>query len=1048
MKNQLKTVIIRGINDQDTTTLLDEVHSSRTQVESDKTEIQDPDILAMREDFMALRNLGKERNEASDDTSGHSWPEPRKYDRDGMTDQELERVSVWLETNDDALDEEDNPTTKKRTKSEEKEKFDEYKHHQYVKRWGLLFESNGKDEEWFIPSPPTLAKDDPGYLCDMCRHIDFDVLLTQRGLPGNQKPGLTSIQLYGFAKVMTEESCSFCTLLREAVLAQCPPEQLPALSRPDVMSKTITMNVIDEGPEYGLRLEVEFGTTDNEEFPRVIVQKAAGAEALPLQGLPVCQNAADTERLRGWVKACEEDHPRIYNSRTEPRALLTGVSRLRIIDTELKCVVWVDMPCRYTCLSYVWGTGTQTLLTASTREVLEAPGGLDDPSLNLHQTIKHSVEATRQIGIRYIWIDALCILQDDPSDKAAIISKMGSIYGNSTLDIVASTNSDPRDGLPGIGSTARARKQVFRHVQGISLSAAFHDSRRPLTEIEDSVWNSRAWTFQERRLSPRSVYFTSSQMYFTCPHGAAYEDTIPIQDATYKPSPLNNQTRVSARLHDLHFHIWADVTQSKYPNKSIAAKGEETTTIMIAQDPDNPDQPNPAPAPTYRYRPEPDDDTLNQSLWKTYTSAVEQYTQRKMTWQTDALNAFSGVADLISRGINTKFWYGLPEFSFDQALLWHPRRALLSRRSQIPSIPSWSWAAWQGHSSYRGRGYHNAVGIPPAPVVRWLENYTEERILAEILQSMGGNPTPEQAEEAKAKAKSLCGSDGSALAGVDPYALWKIREGDEEPDGWVLVRDEKRNEHLYEHPGCYPGIKFTMPGCLPFEQIIERPSAEDGTLYFFARMTGVVFTEFQLLSNAAGHSGKGSRGVMQIGVGDEHMSANYRPAWQRILYSHQGYRAGFLYLNSDFDDDEREDTKEFGLVAMSQDSLSHMAPPVMGWEAYWAGEPRLMHAAILRHDRLEWEEIDGMEEEEEEEEDEKLDWDEKSHVGENGDPHWDEERFGEAGRFFDVYNVLLLVRRKTAGEEGSGPWERAGVGKVSRRAFRETRARERLVILR
>ncbi|KAK4168416.1 heterokaryon incompatibility protein 6, OR allele, partial [Cladorrhinum sp. PSN259] len=1038
MRNKLKSVLIRGINDQTTTTLLSEIHT-------DQSDIHDQDVLEMRRDFMALRNLGKEQKEKTPDRQQSPKPKPRKYDRDGMTDQELERVSVWLETNNETQTQgdQDNEKVKKETAVREKEKFDEYKHHQYVKRWGLLFESNGKDEEWFISSPTALDQRNPEHLCDMCRQIDFNTLLTQRGLPGNQKPGPTSIQIYGFAKIMKEASCSFCTLLREALLSQCPPEQIPSVAEGEPSSQTITLNVIDEGPTPALRLEVEFGTTDNEKFPRIIVQKMAGSESLPLQGLPVRQEEADMERLRGWLKACETDHAKMESRSTHQRAHPSELSRLRVIDTELNCVAWVDMPCRYTCLSYVWGTGTQTLLTASTREVLEAPGGLNHPSLSLHQTIKDSVEVTRRIGLRYIWIDALCILQDDPVDKAVIISKMSSIYGDATLTIVASTNVDPRDGLPGIGRTGRSRKQVLKRVQGISLAAAFDDSRRPLAEVEDSVWNSRAWTFQERHLSPRSVYFTSSQMYFICPHGAAYEDTVPVEDPTYKPTPLNDQTRLSARLHDLNFHIWADATQSRYPNKCIAAEGEDTEMIMIAEDPDNPGERSPAPAPKYRYRAEPDDgqassDVLKiggQPLWKTYTSAVDLYTQRNMTWQTDALNAFSGVSDLISQDVNTKFWFGLPAFAFDQALLWHPRCPLQSRRAQMPSIPSWSWAAWQGHSSYRGRGYHNAVALPPAPVVRWMKRLTPESVLAELLQSFGNlNPTPEQVSEARNKANSLCNKFD--LSPIDPYELWKLCDGDggEPDDGWVLVPDKKRNEHLYAHP-AYPDLKFTMPVALPSEQIIERP-AEDGTLFFLARMTPVVFTEYDSLSTA--WNGKKHSFMMQIGVGDEKQSANYRPEWQRILYNHQGYRAGFLYLNSCFGEGEQQN-KQFALVAMSQDSLPHMAPPPMGWEGYWVGEPRLMHSAILRHERIEWEEEEKF----------IIDEDRKNATpaGENGNPHWDEERFGDAGGFFDIYNILLLVRGTMDGEEGRGAWQRAGVGKVSLKAFRETRAKERLVVL-
>jgi hypothetical protein len=895
----------------------------------------------------------------------------------------------------------------------------------------LLFESQGRDEEWFIPSPTILDESDAQYLCDMCRHIDFKTLFSQHGLLGNQTSGPTSIELYGLPKLMKEKNCSFCSLLRRGLIDQSTPEEISSAEAPD--AKTMQLNVLDEGPGYALRLEVEFGSV-GDTFPKLVVQNMATKEnVMPLQGLHVEQDVADMERLRGWLRACEEEHPKQADK--PHQALRSGPSTLRVIDVVDNCVLSVATPCRYVCLSYVWGKGTQTQLTTRTRPIIEAPGGIADISINLNQTIRDALQVTRDVGLRYIWIDALCILQDDAADKAANISQMSSIYGNAILTLVASTNSDPSDGLPGVNTTSRSRAQVTQKVQGMTLAVASHDPRRPYTDIEDSVWNSRAWTFQERQLSQRSVYFTNSQMCFTCPHGTAFEGTVPVPDASYKSPALNDQTRLKDRLHELHIQIWADPTQSQYPNKAIATEGE-ATLIMLAADPDNPEEAHPAPVPVYKFSPIPDSGRTGmlkiegETLWKTYRDAVSIYTKRKMTWQSDAINAFTGVADLISQGTNTTFWYGLPEFAFDHALLWQPCEELKRRvkpGSDVPlDIPNWSWAAWEGHTSYRSRGWNNAITFAPVIVVKWLEKKDVEWYI-DAFKASGDRTTGEiEAFTAEARSKKLL------LSAIDPYDLFKISNPQ---DGWTALRDIVRNEHYFTHES-YPSLRFTYPISLPGVSLQTLPSP-DGTLHFIARSASAQFTD---MSTTEPIQRTISEKFLQIGLNDIARSANARRLWQHIIY-HQGYRAGFLSLNYALPVTDYS-AYNYALVAMSRDSIPHIAPPPQGWDAYWQCNPRILQATLFFGE--EWGD-----------EDERMrvpipDWEtapDGGKVKEDGDPHWDEGRFGEV-TFFDVYNVLLVRREKgEEGEEEGGVWERVGAGKVNVRAFRYAMPKAEVIVL-
>lgn len=183
----------------------------------------------------------------------------------------------------------------------------------------------------------------------------------------------------------------------------------------------------------------------------------------------VKQEEISSHVLRAWIHWTE-------NMTVSMAGKEFSMTRLRLIDVNHHYVCEVNLPCRYACLSYVWGDVQQTQNTALTRDQLYKPGGLNQDSLQLPLTIKDAIEATRRAEMPYLWIDALCIEQDDPDDKQKIIASMASIYGNSALTIVGSTNRTPLDGLPGVSSVPRAYPQISEEVQGSLLSVAFHDA--------------------------------------------------------------------------------------------------------------------------------------------------------------------------------------------------------------------------------------------------------------------------------------------------------------------------------------------------------------------------------------------------------------------------------------------------------------------------------------------------------------------------------------------------------------------------------------------
>jgi len=987
MAPELKSIISRGVQHHGSVSVIQRVMENHS-----RHAVQDPEVREMIDDLI--------------ESNSHRVPnldERRKYSKDPLTDEEFEGIAVWIK-------EKDSPNKSDSESNEQKEAktiFDQYAHHHYVRRWGLLAERKGKDEEWWIPNPPVLDESDPDYLCDMCRHIDLRALLGQRGLPGNELPGPTKITLHGLDRMLQREHCTFCRLISRKI----KDDRILDFENQEALKGTrLSLNVLDDGPENALRLEIEL--EDKLRLPevlRIIIQRVDAEYPKPFHGILLDRERASIEALRTWMMLCENAHPKTTGHCIEPKQPC-----LRLIDVDEKRIVEVEYPCRYVCLSYVWGNMSQPQYNSKTKSAFEAPNGLGPESVSLPQTITDAMVVTRQLGIRFLWIDTLCIQQDDDQDKASVIANMGAIYSNSVLTIVASTNSDPSGGLPGVMATNRTKEQIYESVQGMVMAVALHDHRKRLSDVENSAWNSRAWTYQERYLSQRALFFTDSQMCFICPHATFFEDTHPVLDPNFKAAPVDDKTSVFTRPQDIWSKIWSDPTQYRFVNKGIQT--DDDLMIMVGEDCE--EGTASISAPIYQYKQIPDSDTngmleiRGNNSWNVYRQAVDAYTCRDMSSDTDAVAAFEGMASLICQGANTKFWYGMPAFAFDQALLWYPREPLQRRRNQDGHglFPSWSWAGWKGHCHYRGRGWHNGLYRCPVSAIHWLREinareWFEGRRHSEwigLLQDKSAEEIEEEINDGK----------WTLLEQLDAFQLYRF---DSTENGWKSVFDTERNQHAYTHEQ-YPGVFFNYPVPLPDQDIVEIPD-EAGLLRFKAHSNKARFCDMRTTEFV---QQSGVEHFLQIGLGDENRSSNCRPSWQRIIYQ-QGYRAGFLMLNIPFEDIDLRAEDEYSLVAMSRDELPRIPPPVESWDFYRLLGPVEMHWNLGFKEEWIPEKLYQTIEPPNE-----VVTPDISPKSENGDAIWDEHRFRAVT--YPLYNVLLVRKRGKISE-------RIGVGKIHYHAF-------------
>lgn len=216
--------------------------------------------------------------------------------------------------------------------------------------------------------------------------------------------------------------------------------------------------------------------------------------------------------VRKWI----EDSPKKEKLDHHP-------TDFRLIDVEDLCVVRAQAPCEYVCLSYVWGKDATYQATLDTIHDLERPNSLGtwndlERRSNIERsdvpaTIKDAIIACYSLGKRYLWVDRLCIVQDEDEEKNPSkkeqINAMGNIYRYAFVTIVALEGADAAHGLDGV-SLGRVPHLLVR----IGRKAFSEATERLDGALKRSTWNKRGWTYQEAVLSPRLLFFTKRGLWY------------------------------------------------------------------------------------------------------------------------------------------------------------------------------------------------------------------------------------------------------------------------------------------------------------------------------------------------------------------------------------------------------------------------------------------------------------------------------------------------------------------------------------------------------
>ena len=376
---------------------------------------------------------------------------------------------------------------------------------------------------------------------------------------------------------------------------------------------------------------------------------------------PIARYPGSTEnivRILSWLSDCQEHH----NCKTILGAMparlieITGTSEtisLRLRETEEVGRV------PFAALSYCWG-GEQPLRCLSSNIVSYRTA---IPFEKQPPTIQDAAKVCQGMGLQFLWLDALCIIQDDSNDKSVEIAKMNSIYGSATVTIVAARSSSATEGflgerLPGPREGSIVSYRCFDGELGSIILVKLNDGFESVAPIDE-----RAWALQERLLSSRIIEFGSRQTRWICPETRSSGFSLEgFTDGWKRDVKYSSERRIEA----------LDLDTIRTTKSTIDFYGRPRNSQFKEYE-------------------------KSMQHWK---DICETFTERALTFSSDRALAISGIAQIFAELSGDQYIAGLWKSCFHFGLLWRIEHSYVSPKN-IPQPttyqgPSWSWLSVNG----------------------------------------------------------------------------------------------------------------------------------------------------------------------------------------------------------------------------------------------------------------------------------------------------------------------------------------------------------------
>lgn len=306
------------------------------------------------------------------------------------------------------------------------------------------------------------------------------------------------------------------------------------------------------------------------------------------------------------------------------------------------------------------------------------------PADHFPETIRDAIRITRKLDIRFLWVDALCILQDSKEDWVYEAAKMRDVYKGAIVTIAAANSPNSFHGI--LNKRAPSGPSCKIHWDTVPDSDDHHVFLRTGSHLWDNTMqssplNSRGWTLQEGLLAPRTISYGPQQMFWECPSCQTDEG--------------GRTTQATQKYREKKF--MQDMVNSNKNSRSTLSK-----IVSGFQQTQNPQENSP------------------HDRW---FDIIFQYTGRHLTNDTDMLPALSGIAQEFQRLTGDRYLAGLWQKDLIRGILWdrfpvwpnHSRGSHGEFDETKPTTyraPTWSWASVNGqHVSFTDHAAVKRAGI-------------------------------------------------------------------------------------------------------------------------------------------------------------------------------------------------------------------------------------------------------------------------------------------------------------------------------------------------
>jgi hypothetical protein len=371
------------------------------------------------------------------------------------------------------------------------------------------------------------------------------------------------------------------------------------------------------------------------------------AESDNIIGRPI-RPAEDPTLVLDWINWCDTSHKNCEIS--SPTGATPTFKPTRLVSVgsnaspELRLINGNQCTGSYATLSYCWGKKVDNLTTKSTLNASMIELDISASCKTMHDAII----VTRNLKLEYIWIDALCIIQDDPEDWEREALSMSEIYTHSAITIAATSCADSQGGLflpRSAGQTAQLPWTTSDSCPPERVSFRSHDPTRYSSLVMEGPLNKRGWVLQERYLSRRTVHFTSDRLFWEC-----------------------RQTTLEEGLTNANSPDWLPMREFH-----LSSLQEKIKT----------------PADMHR-------------LGDGWRLVIEYYARTQLTYTSDRLPALAGLAKAWAKASNDRYIAGCWQNSIPLHLLWTPPEYEHAASIEPAQRPSWSWVSFGGPVRYHG----------------------------------------------------------------------------------------------------------------------------------------------------------------------------------------------------------------------------------------------------------------------------------------------------------------------------------------------------------